>query len=64
MATTITVPTPEEYAPFYADYIQRASQRDDIQAALSNQIDELLNAIDLLTDAQACYKPGPKEWSH
>jgi hypothetical protein len=63
MATTITVPTPEEYAPFYADYIQRASQRDDIYAALSHQIDEILNALDSLTDTQACFKPGPKEWS-
>ena len=63
MATTFTVPTTEEYASFYGDYIQRASQRGDIYAALSHQIDEILNALDTLTDAQACYKPGPKEWS-
>ena len=63
MATTFTVPTAEEYASFYADYVQRASQRDDLYAAFSHQIDEILNALDTLTDAQACYKPGPKEWS-
>jgi hypothetical protein len=63
MATKFTVPTPEEYAPFYTDYVQRASQRDDIYAALSHQIDEILNALDSLTDTQACFKPGPKEWS-
>ena len=63
MATTFTVPTAEEYASFYGDYIQRASRRDDLYAAFSHQIDEILNALDTLTDAQACYKPGPKEWS-
>jgi hypothetical protein len=63
MATKFTVPTSEEYAPFYADYVLRASQREDISAALSNQIEELLNALDPLTDAQARFKPGPKEWS-
>jgi hypothetical protein len=63
MATKFTVPTSEEYAPFYADYVQRASQRDDIQAALSTQIEEILNALDTLTESQARFKPGPKEWS-
>jgi hypothetical protein len=63
MALTLTVPTPEEYASFYADYIQRASQRDDIHAALSHQIEEILNALDPLTDAQARFRPGPEEWS-
>lgn len=63
MATNFTVPTPEEYAPFYADYVQRASQRDDIHTALSNQIEEILTALDALTDSQARFRPGPKEWS-
>lgn len=63
MATKFTTPTPEEYAPFYADYIQRASQREDIPAALSGQIEEILTALDSLTDAQARFKPGPEEWS-
>jgi hypothetical protein len=63
MATTFTVPTPEEYAPFYADYIRRATQRGDIPTALSHQVDEILNALDTLTDAQARFKPGPEEWS-
>ena len=63
MATYFTVPTTEEYAPSYADYIQRASQRDDIHIALSTQIEEILNALAALTDAQARFKPGPKEWT-
>jgi uncharacterized damage-inducible protein DinB len=63
MTLIFTIPSPDEYAPFYAEYIQRASQREDIQAALSDQIEELLNALDSLTDTQARFKPGPEEWS-
>jgi hypothetical protein len=63
MTTQLSLPTAEEYAPFYADYIQRASRRGNVLAALSLQIEELLNALDPLTDAQALFKPGPDEWS-
>lgn len=61
--TQLTVPTAEEYAPFYSDYVQRAAQREDVFAALSQQIDELHAALDSLSDPQACFKPGPEEWS-
>src|SRR5215216_3209291 len=60
---TLTVPTTDEYASFYSDYVQRASRRDDIHAAFSQQIDELHAALDTLTESQACFKPGPEEWS-
>jgi hypothetical protein len=63
MATVFTVPTSEEYAPFYTDYVQRASQREVIHTALSDQIEELLTTLDPLTDTQARFKPGPEEWS-
>jgi uncharacterized damage-inducible protein DinB len=63
MTTKFTVPTSDEYAPFYADYIQRASQRSDIHTALTDQIEEILTSLDSLTDAQARFKPGPEEWS-
>ena len=63
MTTRLNLPTPDEYASFYADYIRRASQREDVYAALSIQVEELLSAIDLLTDTQALFKPGPQEWS-
>ena len=59
----LSPPGPDEYAPFYSDYIQRASQRDDLYAALSLQLDELHAALDPLNDAQALFKPGPQEWS-
>jgi hypothetical protein len=61
--THLTIPAPEEYAPFYADYVQRAAQRNDVYAALSDQISELHAALDSLSEPQACFKPGPQEWS-
>ena len=59
----LTIPTPEEYANFYTDYVQRAARRNDIYESLSDQIIELHAALDSLSDAQACFKPGPQEWS-
>lgn len=60
---TLTPPPSEEYAPFYADYIQRASVRGDVIAALSIQLNEIQSALGGLTDSQARFKPGPGEWS-
>lgn len=59
----INPPSPEEYAPFYADYIQRAKARGDVFAALPLQLDELDSALGALTDSQARFKPAPGEWS-
>jgi hypothetical protein len=63
MQNKISPPTVDEYSPFYADYVQRAKQREDVYAALSDQIKEVHAALDPLSDAQACFKPGPAEWS-
>jgi uncharacterized damage-inducible protein DinB len=63
MLKQISLPATDEYAPFYEDYVQRASQRDDLYAALPHQIDELRSALGALTDTQARFKPGSQEWS-
>jgi len=63
MIKTFTVPTLEEYAPFYADYVQRAAQRGDMYTALNSQIEELYTRLDPLTEEQARFRPGPQEWS-
>lgn len=63
MPNRFSLPATDEYAPFYADYVQRAAQRNDIYATLSHQIDELHAALDSLSEPQACFKPGPQEWS-
>ncbi len=59
----LTPPTTEEYAPFYADYIQRAAQKKDILAALPQQIEDLKSTLGNLSDEQARFKFGPAEWS-
>jgi hypothetical protein len=59
----IPIPNPEEYAPFYADYIQRAATRGDVTTALPLQIDEMKAALGSLTDVQARFRNGPDEWS-
>ena len=63
MSNQISPPAADEYAPFYADYVQRAAQRNDVTMALADQIGELHAALDSLSDPQACFKPGPAEWS-
>ena len=63
MSIRISPPSADEYAPFYSDYIQRASQRADLLAALPDQIAELHAALDALSEPQACFKPGAQEWS-
>jgi hypothetical protein len=63
MPDKISPPAADEYAPFYADYVQRAAQRENIYTALSDQIHELHAALGSLSEAQACFKPGPQEWS-
>ena len=59
----LTPPSTDEYAEFYADYIQRAKQRDDLNGALILQIEEIRSAIGILSDKQARFKPALKEWS-
>jgi hypothetical protein len=63
MTLKLNHPTPEEYASFYADYIQRAIAREDVLSALPKQIDEVSSALGHLSDQQALYRFGPAEWS-
>jgi len=59
----LTPPTTEEYAPFYADYIQRAAQKKDILAALPQQIEDIKSMLGHLSDEKARFRFGPEEWS-
>jgi hypothetical protein len=63
MLQQISPPSTDEYAPFYGDYVQRASQREDLYLALSDQIHELRSALGSLSDPQARFRPGVEEWS-
>ena len=59
----LTTPTLGEFAEFYAGYIQRATARGDVLAALPKQIDEIKAALGDLTDEQALFRDAPDEWS-
>jgi hypothetical protein len=63
MTTTLQSPAPDEYASFYADYIERAQQKEDVIAALAQQMDDIKSALGHLTNEQAQFKFGPAEWS-
>ncbi|MBL8098821.1 MAG: DinB family protein [Anaerolineales bacterium] len=59
----LTPPTQEEYNPFYAGYIEFATKRGDVFAAMSQQLDEMKSALGKLSDKQARFRNGPEEWS-
>jgi hypothetical protein len=59
----LTPPTSNEFAEFYAGYIQRATARGDVLAALPKQIDEIRATLGALTDHQALFRDAPGEWS-
>lgn len=62
MSHTIDFPTPEEYAPFYDGYVQRAKGGNIIET-LTRQMDEISQVLESLTEAQALFRPAPAEWS-
>lgn len=62
MSPNLTPPAADEYAPFYADYIERARDTD-VLALLSSQSEDLHSVLTPLTEEQACYRFGPREWS-
>lgn len=63
MTKTLQSPTPDEYASFYADYIERAQQKEDVIEALAQQMDDIKSALGHLTNEQARFKFKPAEWS-
>lgn len=62
MSPTIDFPTPEEYNPYYAGYIQRASG-GEIITTLTRQMEEIQQTLEPLTEDQALFRPAPGEWS-
>lgn len=63
MPKIISLPNTDEYAEFYAGYVQRAQQRTDVFAALSFQIEEILAGPGKLSEEQALFRDAPREWS-
>ena len=56
-------PTTDEYASYYAGYVERAQAKGDVLAALSHQVDEIQTALGKLSDEQGLFRDAPKEWS-
>jgi DinB family protein len=63
MTLNLTAPTSDEYAEFYAGYVQRAQAKGDVLAALPKQIDEIKSTLGVLSDEQALFRDAPNEWS-
>jgi uncharacterized damage-inducible protein DinB len=63
MTINISTPATDEYAEFYAGYVQRATARGDVFAALPKQIEEIRTALGSLSDEQALFRDASKEWS-
>ncbi len=59
----ITLPNSDEYASYYAGYVERAKGIGNVFAALSQQIDQLHTALGTLSDEQALFRDAPNEWS-
>ncbi|MCC6803549.1 MAG: DinB family protein [Anaerolineae bacterium] len=59
----IARPQPDEFAPYYAGYIQRVPDGIDIFAVLSRQPDDLRALLQNVGDEQANARPAPGEWS-
>jgi len=59
----LTPPNTDEYASFYAGYVERAQAKSDVFAALSQQVDEIQTALGKLSDEQGLFRDAPKEWS-
>jgi uncharacterized damage-inducible protein DinB len=56
-------PQPDEYAPYYGQYIRRVPEGSDIFSVLSAQPNELRALLQPVSDEQANVRPAPGEWS-
>jgi uncharacterized damage-inducible protein DinB len=59
----ITAPQADEYAQFYAGYIQRVPQGTDIFVLLASQPEELRTLLASVSDEAASIRPAEGEWS-
>jgi uncharacterized damage-inducible protein DinB len=56
-------PQTDEYAPFYAGYVQRVPEGSDLFALLNGQPEALRALLQNVSDDQAGIRPAPAEWS-
>lgn len=56
-------PQSDEYAGYFAGYVNQVPPEADIMALLRNQPDDLRALVAHLPDEQASQRPAPDEWS-
>jgi hypothetical protein len=61
--TADQMPGTDEYAPFYADYIQRVAREPDILARLARQLESSGGGFAALTDPTALSRYAAGKWS-
>lgn len=59
----VTRPQSDEYAPFYAGYIERVPDDTDVFDMLSQQPGGLRHLLRNTPDSEASFRPAPGEWS-
>jgi hypothetical protein len=62
MSQHIPRPQPDEYAPYYAQYIDRVPG-EDVIAVMLEQISLVRGLVGGLSDEQAAYRFAPDEWT-
>jgi hypothetical protein len=62
MPSSITRPAPDEYAPFYAGYVERVPE-GDIFDLFAQQIDTVRSLLAGLSEDDANFRYAPEQWS-
>jgi len=56
-------PAADEFAPFYASYVARVADDEDVLAALTNQLHEILARLAEIPESQGEHRYAPGKWS-
>jgi hypothetical protein len=60
---SLTPPTSEEYAPFYAGYINRIGQGEDVLATLDEQLQSTPALLRRVDERRGGFRYAPGKWS-
>jgi hypothetical protein len=60
---TTTRPEVGEYAPSFADYVDRIAEDEDVVAVLVTQLDQVLAHLGRIPEARGDYRYAPDKWS-
>jgi DinB family protein len=58
-----TRPGVGEYAPSFADYVDRIGENEDIVPVLLTQLDQILAALGRIPETRGDYRYSPEKWS-